>query len=151
VDIITALDLVEHIKDDHGLMSEFNRVLRPGGIAIMSVPAHKSLWSNHDVALHHFRRYEKNEFRELVEGAGLRPCKYSYGMATAYVPAVMLRSVKKLLGKGPGNESTDEFPIPGWINGILRKSVELESSWLKRGNLPFGLSLMCVAEKPSPV
>lgn len=146
VDIITALDLVEHIEDDHGLMNEFFRVLKPGGIAVMSVPAHKNLWSGHDVALHHFRRYEKSEFRALVEGAGLRPRKYTYGMATAYVPAILIRNFKKLRGK-TGNYSTDEFPIPGWLNGMLKKSVEAESVWLRRFNLPVGLSLLCVAEK----
>ncbi len=147
VDIITALDLIEHIEDDHGLMDEFHRVLKPGGVAIMSVPAHKKLWSGHDVALHHFRRYEKAEFRQLVEGAGLKPRKYSYGMATAYVPAVLIRNYKKMRGQSGANQSTDEFPIPAWLNGLLRKSVEVESAWLKRWDLPIGLSLLCVAQK----
>jgi len=147
VDVITALDLIEHIEDDHGLMREFQRVLKPGGIAIMSVPAHKSLWSGHDVALHHFRRYEKPEFRQLVEEAGLRPRKYSYGMATAYLPAVTIRTAKKLLGRDTVKSSSDEFPLPSWMNSILKKSVEAESAWLKRFNLPIGLSLLCVAEK----
>lgn len=148
VDLITALDLIEHIEDDHGLMDEFYRVLKPGGIAIMSVPAHKKLWSGHDVALHHYRRYEKPEFRRLVEGAGLSPRKYTYGMATAYVPAVLVRNYKKLRGTNDGDHSTDEFPIPGWLNTFLRKSVEVEAAWLRRFNLPMGLSLLCVAEKP---
>jgi ubiquinone/menaquinone biosynthesis C-methylase UbiE len=147
VDIITALDLIEHIEDDHGLMSEFQRVLKPGGIAVMSVPAHKKLWSGHDVALHHFRRYEKPEFRKLVEGAGLRPRKYTYGMATAYVPAILIRNYKKLRGLNDKNQCTDEFPIPAWLNGILKKSVEAESIWLRKFDLPVGLSLLCVAEK----
>ncbi len=147
VDIITALDLIEHIEDDHGLMDEFHRVLKPGGVAIMSVPAHKKLWSGHDVALHHFRRYEKPEFRQLIEGAGLTPTKYTYGMATAYVPAVLVRNWKKLTRKENDGHSTDEFPIPSWLNGMLRKSVEVESMWLRRFNLPIGLSLLCVAEK----
>ena len=150
VDIITALDLIEHIKDDHGLMAEFFRVLKPGGIAIMSVPAHKSLWSGHDVALHHFRRYEKSEFLALVKGAGLQPTKYSYGMATAFFPAMVFRRAKNLL-LGPSSDSavkTDEFRLPGWVNTVLRKTVEAEARWLTQRNLPFGLSLLCVAEKP---
>lgn len=151
VDVITALDLIEHIEDDHGLMEEFARVLKPGGIAIMTVPAHKKLWSGHDVALHHFRRYEKPEFKALVEGAGLQPRKYSYGMATAYVPAILVRNWKKMRGQVNDGASTDEFPIPGWLNGMLKASVGVESWWLKRGNLPFGLSLLCIAEKPGGV
>lgn len=99
------------------------------------------------VALHHFRRYEKPEFRRLIEGAGLKPRKYTYGMFTAYVPAVLVRNYKKLTRKENDGHSTDEFPIPSWLNGLLRKSVEIESVWLKNFNLPIGLSLLCVAEK----
>jgi len=150
VDLITALDLIEHIEDDHGLMGEFHRVLKPGGIAIMSVPAHPKLWSGHDVALHHFRRYTKPQFRQLVEGHGLRFSKYSYSMATAYVPAVMFRSVKRLISGGMGSSGpkTDEFELPGPVNALLRESVGIEAKLLKHMNLPFGLSLLGVARKP---
>lgn len=149
VDIITALDLIEHVKDDHGLMNEFQRVLKPGGVAIMSVPAHKSLWSNHDVALHHFRRYEKPEFLTLVKNAGLNPIKYSYGMATAFFPAVALRTAEKLFKSKNKAPKTNEFPLPGLVNSLLKKSVYLESRWLAKSNLPFGLSLLCIAKKES--
>lgn len=149
VDVITALDLVEHISDDRGLLGEFQRVLKPGGIAVMSVPAHKGLWSNHDVALHHYRRYEKDEFRKLVEGAGLIPEKYTYAMATAYLPALVFRSVKRVVTSNSGaSPTTDEFRLPGWLNSALRKAVSLEARLLSRLNLPFGLSLLTVARKP---
>jgi ubiquinone/menaquinone biosynthesis C-methylase UbiE len=147
VDIITALDLIEHVKDDHGLLAEFQRVLKPGGIAIMSVPAHKGLWSGHDVALHHFRRYEKNEFLDLIKGAGFQLRKYTYSMATAYVPAMLVRTYQKMTAQNQDGLATDVFPLPTWINGMLIKSVEAESMWLQRWNLPIGLSLLCVAEK----
>jgi SAM-dependent methyltransferase len=149
VDVITAIDLVEHIKDDVGLLGEFYRVLKPGGVAILSVPAHKKMWSNHDVALHHFRRYEKDEFQRLVEGAGLRPRKYSYSMATAYVPARIFRKVKSLVSRADSEPRTDEFKIPGMLNSALKTALTLEARWLSRANLPIGLSLLCVAEKPA--
>ncbi|MGI8906591.1 MAG: class I SAM-dependent methyltransferase [Candidatus Sumerlaeaceae bacterium] len=149
VDVITAIDLVEHIKDDVGLMAEFQRVLKPGGVAVLSVPAHKQMWSNHDVALHHFRRYEKQEFLELVQRAGLRPKKFTYSMATAYVPARIFRSVKKFLSSEGSEPRTDEFQIPRLLNFVLKNFVELEARWLPHGNLPLGLSLLCVAEKPA--
>jgi ubiquinone/menaquinone biosynthesis C-methylase UbiE len=149
VDVITAIDLVEHIKDDEGLLKEFYRVLKPGGIAVLSVPAHKSLWSPHDVALHHFRRYEKPEFLKLVQGAGLRPRKYTYGMATAFLPAYIVRKFKQLFGKKDAEARTDEFKIPGFVNAALSSIVSLEAKWMPHGDLPIGLSLLCVAEKPS--
>lgn len=148
VDLITALDLVEHIQDDRGLMSEFYRVLKPGGIAVMSVPAHKGLWSNHDIALHHFRRYEKPEFLNLVEESGLEAVKYTYSMATAFLPAVLFRRVKRLVTESSAEPpQTDEFKLPALVNSLLRASVCMEARFLKHSNLPFGLSLLCVARK----
>lgn len=148
VDIITALDLVEHIKDDVGLLAEFYRVLRPGGSVIISVPAHKNLWSNHDVALHHFRRYEKDEFQALVTAAGFSLNRYTYAMATAYLPAAVFRRFKRLLGPDSSKPATDEFRLPRPINTALLGALKAEASLLRRHDLPFGLSLLCIAEKP---
>lgn len=147
VDLITALDLIEHIEDDHGLMGEFYRVLKPGGIAVMSVPAHKKMWSRHDVALHHFRRYEKREFLQLVEGSGLRPLKYTYSMATAYFPAILFRWIKNLVVARNAPPKTDQFKLPRPANALLRQALSVEAAILKRKDLPFGLSLLCVARK----
>jgi hypothetical protein len=100
------------------------------------------------VALHHFRRYEKSEFKTLVENAGLRPRKFTYSMATAYVPARIFRKVKNLLASDCSEPRTDEFQIPGLLNSLLKSALGLEARWLAHGNLPIGLSLLCVAEKP---
>lgn len=150
VDLITAVDLVEHIQDDVGLMGEFFRVLRPGGYALLSVPAHKKLWSPHDIALHHFRRYEKPEFRSLVEKAGLVPRRFTYSMATAYLPARLFRSMKRRMVEiDPGAPATtDEFRIPRPLNALLRGMVYAEAALLKRSDLPVGLSILCIAQKP---
>lgn len=147
VHIITALDLIEHVKNDHGLVREISRALVPGGIAVMAVPAHKSLWSNHDRALHHFRRYEKKEFAKLVNDAGFRTLKYTYAVSTAYLPAMVYRRVKRsLFAAGP--VTTDEFLPPKPINSLLFSIMQLEAKLMKHRNLPFGLSLVCVAQKP---
>jgi SAM-dependent methyltransferase len=148
VDLVTALDLIEHVPDDAGLLSEIHRVLRPGGFAVMSVPAHKSLWSNHDLALQHCRRYEKKEFRTLVETAGLVPVKYTYAVSLAYWPAMLYRRGKRLLPKPNGPPVSDEFPLPRSVNALLYSTMCWEARWLRRHNLAFGLSLMCVAGKP---
>lgn len=149
VDVILALDLVEHVPDDVGLLNEFSRVLKPGGTALLSVPAHKNLWSKHDVALHHMRRYERSEFIQLIKDAGLEPVKYSYGVATAYLPAMVYRRIRRTVQSPDTKPSTDEFPLPRLVNTGLRKIMELEARWLRRHSLPFGLSLLCVARKPA--
>lgn len=146
-DVVTAMDVIEHIDDDKGILTEFRRILKPGGIAIMTVPAHKGLWSSHDIALHHFRRYEKPEFRALVESVGLTPIKYSYFMTTAYLPAVLIRSARKLLPTKQDHHRSDEYPVPAWLNRTLKKCVDTESAWLTHRNLPVGLTLLCVAVK----
>lgn len=147
VDVITALDLIEHVKDDEAVLREIYRVLRPGGIAVMSVPAHKSLWSNHDVALHHCRRYEKGEFLRLVTSPGLEPLKYTYTVAAAYFPAALYRRTKRSFCR-PSHVATDEFPLPRPVNAMLLGIMKLEARLLVTHNLPFGLSLLCVARKP---
>ncbi len=147
-DFVTALDLVEHVPDDRALMSEMYRILRPGGRALMTVPAHPKLWSAHDVALHHKRRYEWGNFRDLVMGAGFELERYSYMMMTIYPAAAAFRYAKKLIGKQEGPPHTDEFPLPRWINALLRIVVSSEAVLLRRWNLPWGLSLLTVARKP---
>jgi SAM-dependent methyltransferase len=71
-DFVMALDLLQHITDDRTAAGELARVLRPGGSALISVPCDLSLWSAHDVALGHVRRYTRESLAEVVEGAGLR-------------------------------------------------------------------------------
>jgi SAM-dependent methyltransferase len=151
-DIVTALDIIEHVPDDHAMVREIHRILRPGGHAIMTVPAHKTLWSKHDVALHHFRRYEKPEFEALIRSAGLVPVRYSFAMATAYLPAAIWRSLRPKPSESASADNpdvrTDEFPIPLWLNKLLLFSLKCEVAWLRRHDLPIGLSLVCVAQKP---
>jgi 2-polyprenyl-3-methyl-5-hydroxy-6-metoxy-1,4-benzoquinol methylase len=148
VDFVTALDLIEHVHDDHALTAEIWRILRPGGIALMTVPAHPVLWSAHDVALQHKRRYEKPAFRALVTGAGFELLRYSYMMMLIYPAAAGFRLVKRFAVQREAPPHTDEFPLPRWVNATLRTMVGAEAALLRRWNLPCGLSLMAVARKP---
>ncbi|MBB4778138.1 class I SAM-dependent methyltransferase [Actinomadura livida] len=70
-DLALALDVLEHIEEDARAAAEITRVLKPGGIALVSVPCDMALWSAHDVALGRVRRYTRQALAELVEGAGL--------------------------------------------------------------------------------
>jgi SAM-dependent methyltransferase len=149
VDLVTAIDIIEHIPDDAAVMAEIHRVLRPGGFALLSVPAHPGLWSHHDVALHHCRRYEKAGFRSLVVTAGLEPIRFTYAMGLAFLAASVVRRAKRLLPESdPSNHRTDEFPLPRPVNSLLRYLVGLEARYLKRRDMPFGLSILCMARKP---
>ena len=71
-DVITSLDVLEHIEDPEKVLAEFKRILKKNGKVIITVPAFKFLWSQHDEALSHLRRYEKEDLIELVNDAGFR-------------------------------------------------------------------------------
>lgn len=148
VDIVASLDVVEHVPDDVKVMSEFFRVVRPGGLAVMTVPAHPSLWSSHDVALHHYRRYTRAGFESLVRGAGFELLRLTPTVATAYLPAAVFRRAKRWVGRNEGEPRTDEFPLPSWLNAGLLAMMRAEARWLRHHDLPFGLSLLCIARKP---
>ncbi|MFI7427400.1 class I SAM-dependent methyltransferase [Micromonospora sp. NPDC049836] len=69
--LVVAFDILEHLDEDHLAAAEIRRVLRPGGTALIAVPADLRLWSAHDVAVGHVRRYDRAGLRALMEQAGL--------------------------------------------------------------------------------
>lgn len=71
VDLVVAFDVLEHIEDDHTAATEIARILRPGGTLLVAVPCDMALWSAHDEAVGHVRRYDRGGLRELIAGAGL--------------------------------------------------------------------------------
>jgi SAM-dependent methyltransferase len=152
-DIITALDVIEHLDDDHAGLTELKRVLRPGGLLIVSVPAYKVLWTYWDDILGHRRRYTTGMMRKAMEKAGLRVRKVSYSNALILAPVVLVRLLKTLLQKRAQlrNENkdpeTDFMPVPGWVNRLLIKYYHVEARFIGRSRLPFGLSVVCVAQK----
>ncbi len=150
VDLVLALDLLEHIEDDNALLREIVRILRPGGYLLATVPAHQSLWSEHDEALHHFRRYSKKGFLRLVSKSGLTPLKYSYVITFTYLPIVLFRLGQKLfrfLVHSNNKPKTHIILLPRLINSFLIFILNLEGFLLERMNLPSGVSLLCIARK----
>jgi len=146
-DLITALDLTEHVERDDLLLAEAHRVLRPGGGLVLSVPAHPFLWSDHDEALYHFRRYRRGELRARIQEAGFRVTRLSYCITFTFPIIVAFRWLQRLRGKSP-RPKTHLIKLPPWANRIILASVELEAFLLKCTNLPFGVTLVAVAEKP---
>jgi SAM-dependent methyltransferase len=71
LDLITAFDVLEHIDDDKTAAAEIVRTLKPGGTALIAVPCDMELWSDHDVAVGHVRRYDRSGLADLLAGAGL--------------------------------------------------------------------------------
>jgi SAM-dependent methyltransferase len=145
-EIVTALDVVEHVEDDVGALREIARVLRPGGVLLMSVPAYRFLWSSHDVALHHKRRYTTHSMEPRLRKAGLTPVKLTYLLAFLF-PAIALYRLADRLRQPRGEPKAHLVAIPSVINRFLIALQEAELSLARRINLPFGVTLFCVARK----
>ncbi len=146
-DAIISLDVFEHLRDDEAAFQEACRVLKPGGTLVLSVPAFRTLWGPHDVALHHFRRYRRGEVRRKLEAAGFEIDLNSYSVFVLF-PLVVLSRLLEKLKRGPAKASLPR--VPEWLNQFLIGIQRMESSMiLKLGSLPWGSSVVTVARKPN--
>ncbi len=141
---VLALDVIEHVDDDVGLLREARRVLRPGGVVVITVPALPWLWSSHDEVNHHRRRYLRGSLVRAVRAAGLEPCKISYYNALLLPLAVTRKALHRLNGTGDHLET-----LPGPANAVLRGVLTAERPLIRRWDLPLGASLVCTARRPA--
>ena len=142
-DIVTALDVLEHIPDHHLAAGEMIRVLKPGGRIIVTVPAMMCLWSDWDVSLHHQRRYSKQSLLAAFAG---QPCQIEH---CAYIntfafPLVWLARKARAVGVGKNMRAEDRIP-DALINWTLKKAFVKPacSGW----QLPFGVGLLLVGKR----
>jgi SAM-dependent methyltransferase len=140
-DLIGAFDVIEHIDDDDAALAAIAAKLKPGGKFMMTVPAHPWMWTAHDVANHHKRRYSKRSLKALVEGSPMRLDKIGYFNSLLFPIAVAERAVSKLRGKDDGDVSLPPAPL----NGALEAVFAAERYLVGRLPLPPGLSLFAVA------
>jgi SAM-dependent methyltransferase len=143
-DLVTGLDVVEHLDDDIAGLSEMRRVLRPDGRAVLFVPAFMFLWGVQDEISHHRRRYTLTELTQRLGDAGLTVERASYANITFFVPILAGRVLMRLTGLRPASENNITI---GALNGLLGRILGAESWWLRRMNFPFGVSIICVARK----
>ncbi len=150
-DVVISCDVLEHMEADDRAMAEMARVLRPGGILVLTVPAHRWLWSAHDEALDHLRRYETAGLRRLIEGAGLEIELYSKAVAIsmpAILASVAYRRLRRLFsGRGEKADQTALFELPTPLNRALIWMLDVETWLMRYISLPIGASLVAVARK----
>ena len=147
-DLITCLDVIEHVPDDTAALSELHRVCRTGGWLLVTVPAYQALWSRHDEANHHYRRYSRAALRAAAASAGWQLQRMSSFNSLLLAPAAAVRLAQRRLGTHNGY--TNDLDLgPAWLNDVLERPLALEASWLARGRtLPAGLSLLAVLRRP---
>jgi 2-polyprenyl-3-methyl-5-hydroxy-6-metoxy-1,4-benzoquinol methylase len=143
-DLITLLDVIEHVFDDGEMLSRSHGLLRPGGHALVTVPAYPFLWSEHDVANHHYRRYWKGQLIARLRKAGFRVLQASY-LNSLLLPAVLgMRWLAKF--RKSGRDGTLDEPRP-WISLLLQTLFASERYVLRCGSLPAGTSILALAQK----
>jgi SAM-dependent methyltransferase len=145
-DVVGAFDVIEHVDEDEQVLSELFRAARPGGGAILLVPQHRWLWSEHDRIAEHRRRYAKRELVERVRSAGFEIAETT-SFVTTLLPAMI---VSRLLDR-VRRRAYDPVAClePGRLNPLFERMLDGERALIDRGvSLPFGGSLLVVARKP---
>jgi SAM-dependent methyltransferase len=143
-DMIALLDVLEHVPDDKGSLDAILKRLKPGGALLLTVPANPWMWSAHDVAHHHHRRYRKSEIATLARDAGFEIELLSPFNSLLFPPIAAVRAIGKLTGK---DDSDDAMP-GDLVNKTLDTVFGLERSLIGRVPMPFGVSLVAVLRRP---
>jgi SAM-dependent methyltransferase len=154
-DCVVALDVIEHVDDDIGILTKLHEVVKPGGHLIVTVPAFKTLWSEHDEINQHKRRYRAPQLSRLIQEAGFDLQRVSYCNTALFLPVLTLRKGKNLLRasrrrRGAGHDSLrsdlGEYPVP--VNAALNWLMRGETRLMRHVDLPFGVSILAVARRP---
>ncbi len=150
-DLITCLDVIEHTPDDRATLRELRRVCKPGGWLLVTVPAYPALWSQHDEANHHYRRYVRRTLRVAAVAAGWRVRRMTSFNGLLLAPAAAVRLARRRRMNRPDAAYTPDLHLgPEWLNGVLEQPLRMEARWLARGHtLPAGLSLLAVVQNPA--
>ena len=151
---IGCFDVLEHLDSAEDMLKEFYRILEPGGVVLITVPAHKYLWSQTDDMSYHKRRYERSELISVMESIGFKPIRCSYFFISMVIPMYILRSLpykkgviydQKTLTRDQMSQMTGASSM--LANIIISSLLNIERYLLRFTNLPTGTSLVGVFSK----
>ncbi|MHA1987381.1 MAG: class I SAM-dependent methyltransferase [Promethearchaeota archaeon] len=135
-DIVCSFDVFEHIENDSQAVSEILRVLKKGGFLFFTVPAFQILYSAHDRALLHFRRYNTKTLHYLL--SAFHDIRMSYWNSSLFFPLSILRILKK-----KSKPQTDYFNLPKFLERFFLRLLRIENYIIaKKFKIPLGLSLV---------
>jgi SAM-dependent methyltransferase len=146
-DVVTSLDVIYHawVTDDRAAVAEMARVVRPGGLLLVRVPALKMLWGAHDAAVQSRHRYTRRELRTLLEACGLRVERATYCNSLLFPLLLARRTLDRLLGR----EGSDVGFLPAPLEWVFARALGAEAALVRAGlSFPVGASVMARARKP---
>lgn len=143
-DIVTALDVVEHLDDDMAGLAEMYRVVKKGGFALVFVPAFMWLWGVQDDVSNHRIRYTKKQIIGRLENAGFEIERATYANITFFLPILAGRTLMRITGLRPESENNVNLSL---LNAPFGSLFGAERHLMRFANLPFGVSIVVTARK----
>ncbi len=141
-DLVTLLDVLEHVDDEDGLIVGIKSILNSAGWLLVSVPAYNALYGKHDELYGHKRRYNRKRLTTILEKAGFRVLRATYFQPAFVLPLWFKRKILVC-----SSQSDDFFKLAKPINAVLNKILCMEKYFLRRFDFPFGTTLACLAQK----
>lgn len=150
VDLVCALDVLEHLEADERALAEIARVLKPEGRLLLSVPALQLLWGRQDILAQHIRRYSPSTLRNRVRAAGFEWEHRTFFNTWLFPPILAVRlAMRPLLARGKDRGSDLGLRLPRFIEQSLFRIFASEGAWVVRRRLPIGVSLLGLAKPRS--
>jgi SAM-dependent methyltransferase len=151
-DVIGIFDVLEHLINDRQILGGLNRMLKPGGALILTVPTHMSLWSYFDVAARHCRRYATTELAHILRETGFEVEYLTEFMMSLFPLLWLVRRIKGGSGmmdrERAAEKAATELKVIPVVNGLLKLILTWETFVIRRRwRLPVGTSLLAVARK----
>lgn len=150
-DLVTAFDVLITLTDadERAAAAELFRVTRPGGHVLVNVAAMDVLRGDHSVLSHEQRRYSRAHLEQLLTGAGFGLMRLTYTNASLFLPMLVTRTFQRWRGLRKEEDAAHEIAMPAApLNAAATAILLAESLWLRRFNLPFGTSLLCLGRRP---
>lgn len=144
-DAVSAYDVLEHFEDEAAFLQEIARVLRPGGLLLVSVPAYQWAWTGFDVGSGHHRRYTRPRLVRALAAHGLRVERATYAFASTFPLFAADRLRRRMAGGGP--RTADLTPVPKTVERALLSLTASEARLLQHRDLPFGSSVLALARR----
>jgi SAM-dependent methyltransferase len=145
VDLVLATDVIEHVDEETVALSEIRRILRPRGIALITVPAFQSLWGLQDERSHHYRRYRLRPFIRRLKDSGFDVEKAFYFNYLLFIPIYLARKVISAFRVKLASENELNNFL---LNRLFAAIFRIDVSTAPHLRLPFGVSILAVVRRP---